>query len=425
MKNNKIVTTWIPAEIQYASKGETPNPEINANKAMIARLKDSNYRLAEAVLAESFIQDKDFFQFIRTKIARGNLDEAEQIIDEYLKSTDNFAETLLPDTLLELCRVYYHKARWQDSIKVINLALSKQDVSAITRITLLQMRTVSLFEIGEFEKCLMDIEEIRSLSILFPFSQCCLYAEALHIKVIARTDGIQRAELFFKKCVKKYLNVNEDGMPDRLLTLLRIKIDLLRLQNKPYASIALACQLLADSMGDDLYKALAILDLAFSENENLSKGAKTQLLALRNKFEKVQIILNEIESLNPESTSSKAISFYQPPKSENMFNEEINEILILDLNLKINLKNLNVSTTTLKNQSLNILKIISENIILRETIFSNVWKLDYDVETHDATLRNAIVRLRKQANIKIICSDQKIIIPNTLLISTEDFSLLN
>ena len=280
--------SWFKADTLLSTKRPLPDQAEDAvsHAVMISRVLESNYLKAEALL-QSTESKPDLIQLIRTKISRGQMEEAHALVIKALEITQEDS-SFKNDLQLELCRVFYRTGEWTQSIEVANVLLNRDTLPSVGRLAALQTRSLCWFELGNWDRALRDIEDSRSLKMLYEQSQCCLYTEVLKIKTLARKNGVEGTLPLLSELWKKTANGEIPGNADTLLTLLRLEIDLKRIDNKDFSQEALACFHTAHAMGDDLYEALSILDLAYSTPSPLQRESRKRLFSLREKFRKIE-----------------------------------------------------------------------------------------------------------------------------------------
>ncbi|MBC7693053.1 MAG: hypothetical protein H7222_14920 [Methylotenera sp.] len=413
----------IEADIQLATGFRvSESSEEQRTDCLIARVDRSNYRLAEALISQSG-KTGDFFQSIRTKISRGHFDEAESLLKQAILH-DEGADSLTTDLLrLELARVHYQNGRYFETLEVTQRALGNPELSGLPRLTLLQIQSACWFELGEWSKALKDIEAIRCLQLIYPVAQSGFYSEALRVKTVARSFGLIEAEAAMKQMTQRYFNSEQIGNADRLLTLLRLRLDLNRLAGLPISVCALACHTLADAMGDGLYTALALMDLKYSESKLLSQEADTRLSALRGQFSRVDQLdtcPDDSEmALQHHSESAKTLRRLSLKRRDDgrSLLQPISTLLFPENHLRVDLQTVSVHPLKLQKQTQDIIQALSAGDLTREALFTKVWNLAFVPERHDLILRNALVRARKQTQTTLLCENQKIGLRGTLVVS--------
>ncbi len=410
------VNSWLKDQ-EKSSKGLPLEPGENLDLAcMAARLEKSNYRLAEAILAEQ--PTKDVLQYVRTHIARGRFEEARALISAVLAEyTDAALAPIRADLTLELSRIEYQNGNWALAIEAATHGLLDNDLRPVIRITLLQIRAAAFFEMQNWGSALQDIDSIYSLKLLYPGAQAAFYADVLRIKIIARLHTVARAreELqgLWLRSIRGDINLNFDA----ILTLLRLEIDLKRLNHEPYSVLAHACLMIADQMGDALYAALAWVDIAYAEDLQLRDAAITNLAPLREKFKRIDAIINEIETRAARSEYSRNVLKYQIKKMKGSHSYgQFQSLFILNPDIKITFLPNAVALTRLQGQTKNILKQLFQSKQGKEALFKNIWNLDFKAERHDIILRNALMRARKQTGLEITSKEGSIELKRGLII---------
>lgn len=398
--------SWMTTYLRLATgdaKDAAPTDD-PALACLLARVEKSNYRLAEAILTSQG-GEKDFLQDIRTRISRGFIEEARREVRAALANlADGDAEEFRGELLFEMARIEYQSGNWAESVGYLNQAASLPDLPSITRMSVLQTRAACRYELADWPGTLADVDVVRSLQTLYPRAGTALYAEVLWIKAIARQQGTATAWPHVNELWRRFSEARIPRNADALLTLLRLTIDLRRLENQPIADLAHACHRLAEAMGDGLYAALAAVDLAYSDSLFLREQARSTLLVARARYRRIDVLLREIESAEPDCETARNIlaqriaALDPAPRRLACASESI---VLLDPDFRIDLASLDIRPISFQEKSREILLALREGSMEKRDFFRKIWRVAYKRERHDIVLRNALARTRKQGGIDV------------------------
>jgi hypothetical protein len=402
-------------EVPHASGVERALPTLES-LSLIARVQNGNYRLSEAMLAASG-EKADLLTWVRTQIGRGDLDAAEPVVLRFLQ--DPAYIHVHSDLDLELARIYFQKCSWLHCIETANRALLREETTALGRLTLLQVRSHSWFELGDWNKSLVDLDRVQSLRTLFLQAQAAFYSDVLRVKVTARLSGPTAAGRMANRLEKNIFGDSSVPGADPVLTLLRLRSDLSRLEGTVSETTLLASFWIAQAMGDGIYSGLALLDLA-GHGSRLSISAAPLLETFLSRHLKLRILQADCQLYEPESTAGRTLAFpitkVSTDRSEYDFETPPEFLFFLEWQVRLHLPSLEVTRTKIQSRSAKILKALSNGPCERAKLFEDVWSLSYRAESHDVILRNALHRLRRQAGIEICSTDGQIALKNAMAI---------
>jgi hypothetical protein len=353
-----------------------------------ARVLDFNFRRAEGLC---FTQQKDSLQLIRTLIARGNMAVLEDTISR-MRTQDSTLEHN-PEWRLEMARVAMLNGQWENGLSETNAVLNLQPTS-ITRMTTLQTSSIAHYELGDFAAAKRDIEYIRSMGLIYPRAQAHFYNEVLRIKILACEGQIENADHQLSQMWTRFLRDRQLNV-NTALTLLRTETHIRRCAHQSLNRAAYASLLLCELMGDDLYAALARLELY------LAGDAPSRLADViendRRRFAKVDLLLNEIESGAATSTTAKNLGqskkensslFHCPHSSFTMIAIPKHQVL---LQLEpFAAHQLEIGTRP----SQTLMAILEQERPTKQSVFEDVFGQKYVSHLHDRLLHMTLSRAR-------------------------------
>ena len=407
-------------ETVISAQGQVLPSEVDHNTQIyLARTAENNARKAEALL---YTEPADPFQELRTLLSRGQFEDAEKKLAELNSSLDATAVHSRVELYLDQSRLAAYRNDWIKSLELCNEGLALNP-TVVTRMTLLQVRSLALFELGQFAGARKDIDLISSLATLFPATPNAFYAGVLKARIAARTGGVQAgfAQLM---PLRKHLQQATSGGRDLLLTLLRTEIDLLRLNDQNITAHAVACFVLAEQMGDELYAGLAFLDLYLSVSLEFRKALEGTLKVYSSRFEKLRSLLNEVETGIPGSTSSKTIKMAVAIAASPDFlsqaaltaPQQIKSLVLLSAHQVIELDPFRIRTTEFQEKAMAVLQIMKAEPILKAELMKRVWNVKYSSHLHDSVLRTTFTRLRKTTGATIRSAEGKVTLEGVLIL---------
>ena len=393
------------AEFRYVTTGKIDIPQQGASggelplriQALRARTIEGDARKAEAICLSS---DQPLIDKIRTGLARGTLCE---VRDAFTSALANAPGQDRAEFALEWCRLLNCEAEWDECIKAAHAAWF-EEMSSVTRMTFLQVRSIALFESGHLPRALEDVEKIRSLSSLYPFAPVRVYADILSAKITGRLTSPAAGN---KELGLLWTQLETAGKMSRdyLLYLLRAKLDLKRLQDQPTANYAEACVRVASEIGNDFYKALAMVDAYHSEKTpgpDLTRDVGEACL----KFRRARI---QFEALK---------SFQKPMKSSETWDwkgSHVTHFIFSEFRKVIQLSPFQVASFREDSVEWEALLALSTGSIGKNDLFSRLHgKRSYNAGVHDGYLHALLYRLRAKSGLKIGSSSGKLNLSNAL-----------
>jgi tetratricopeptide (TPR) repeat protein len=408
---NELLPVWLKTESELATSDRSDNddPNIELTKTL---LRDYDARRAEAIALHQRVHP---LQLLRVLIERGHFARASETLEELkgeLTAEDSAASV---EIYLEEARLLGHRGEWSRAAEICEKAI-RLEPPTVTLMALLQVRSLAHFELGEFEKALSDIESLECLSKLFPKAASLLYSRITRIKILVRTRAKPRAERELKN-----LWENIQPTPDSVLSLLRLEIDLRRLEGRDYGDLARACLWLSEKMGEALYSALARLDSYFLRP---SLTERKSLESVFFEFPKVQRILEEVEGTSSfVSTTSQSIREFRTKSKaapQTREREPHFELLILPkAQILVSEKEGKLHFRKLKKrkQLFVAAENLSEGPISKERFFAKQWgKSRYVPLLHDGLIRTLVCRLRKEMRVDILSENGSLRTEGVLLV---------
>lgn len=344
---------------------------------------------------------------IRAAQLRGDLKEAEKLIQQF--ETAHSSDLAKTESLLEQARLAAFNGEWHKCFELCcdGLRLSPP---LITLVSLLQVRAVAYFELGEFLLSLRDIENVETYSTMVPNAVGVSFSRILKTKVLARVEGVQKARRHIQRLwdsidTTAVLNL------DNLVALMRAEVDLNRISNEPSAMQAVACASVAHKLGDRLYLGLAILDLYFSVPLDSREEIMPILAPYVEEYPRIQNILKEIKSENDNdflSTTAKSFTAKDNNKIAIDFSrinnliEKTSLIVLPRYSCFINLGASSIKKGQHLASSLQTVKALSQRDIGKDKLLNIIYGVkNYSADLHDATIRTLIHRTRKKIGVEI------------------------
>jgi tetratricopeptide (TPR) repeat protein len=335
-------------------------------------------------------------QQIRTELLRSRFDEAQQSIEQAQSSGIEPAEVYL-----EKARLAALSRRWEDCVEACTRALASQP-AAITQLTLYQVRALAWFELGEMSRALSDLSRIESLAPLFPDAPPAFYARALEARIRARTRSPAHGQAIAAELLRATLGRRALNLDDAL-TLLRLEIDLRRLQSQAILPLAIATHAIADAIGDRLYAAYALLDAYCAMNRTPPEALQASEWR---EFEAARVLEQEIFSVLPRtSTTAETIRNSMTGPSEAP-QEQLTPLTLIfwkTHSLRFDLRSRTVKKVSVSERSLAIATVIADfPRISKSGLFARTWPgMRYTPRLHDGLIRTSLSRLRKETGLEL------------------------
>lgn len=409
-----LVNRWLQTESDIAVSGipSRNRPQDPDEALTVALLQDRDAKKAEAIAIHSQTHP---IQILRTLIQRGHIDEARPLLEKIRSNIPSSESLAIIELLHEEARILGLNGEYSRALEICNETI-KLNPPSVTLIALLQIRAFLFFELGEFKRSLSDVDMMESLARLFPHAPTLLYGRILAIKAMARLRGVSVARLETNR-----LWTNTSHNADSVLTLLRLEIDLRRLEQKDVDDLALATHRIAEKMGDRLYSGWAFLDFYLSKNENSREQDQSHLTSILSEFSSIQNFWDNLE--NPghqKSTTLKTILAHKPRHRNPWPDFDFQEIVLSGKDLIVRLSGDFVSVVPLprRKQLFKAVHHIIPGELTKSEFFAKQWgRCRYVPRLHDGLIRTLICRIRKEMGLRIGSRDGVLKMEPTLLIS--------
>ena len=272
------------------------------------------------------------------------------------------------ELLLEQARVAGFSGDWRECKRLAHKAIELGTATDPTLMTLRQVKSLALYELGEFHVALEEIEEILALSELYPAGRTRFYALILQAKCLAMhsPESIHHSRALIDRVAA---DISEPDL-DHALTLVRAEADLLRMEGLPYEKYSAAAAAFASAMGDLFYECLAYVDLEFSPIEEISKTYRGLLEALATSYSRISML----RSRTLPSTSAKILETGRKRQTHNNSTPAILSIpkfeqaVLLRYGIIVDLKNNKARRETLAGQSAKVLEALAQAPLDKEAI---------------------------------------------------------
>jgi hypothetical protein len=423
-----VIANLKKEEIVYSSKGKIRFSKKldpitkNSLEILQTRYQKGDLRKAEALARAA----PDDLQLFKSLLSRGFLTEARIVLDRLLL-LPSFEEGIPNEILLQEARYSYLAGNWKDAVLKCNLLDRVQNILPLDKMTLYQIRANAYFELSDFANSEADMKKMECFETIFPNGQLPLYAHTNQLRLLSRQISTDQSKKMEDKLWDNWRRSLPTENLDPLLTLIRARIERLRIEKTNFSKESIAAWLISDALGDELYSGLACFDLytsiyPFSIESPLEKELNTYLSA----HSRIQKLMEEVFSSDATQSlceTAKTIRNYisvpRPLSNEiTIEKNEIKLILLFNLGVLVDLKSRKISKVELQPQSREIIKLLMSSSTNKENLFLAIWKLNaFSPERHDSVIRTALHRIRQQSGIEIQCHQQEISLdPSTLVI---------
>lgn len=397
-KINNPHADWIQAENVLCSTGRPSAQGSAEEQVYLARMLENDGRKSEA-LAET--QNVTAIQRLRTMIQRGKFAEAIELLVQVDK--DGPIET--PEVLLEEARIKAFSGQWTDCFAICQKAVS-QKPTGLTLQTIMQVRSLALFELGDFSACARDLDLLESMSRIYPSSQASLYARITMVKLLAVKGELRRARRELNLLWQDFRSPKR-GSLDFLLVLLRAESCLSFCEGGDPLRFSQACGLVARTTGEDFYGALALME---SANARLPDDETQRTLANdRERFSRLKLLQTEIDSKQkPISTSAAVIRAWKSGRELASLPapSAANFILLENHNVLIQLQPFQIHKLSAESKLLKVLAVLAKGRISKEVLFRQVWEMqNYVPHLHENLVFQTIGRVRRTLGVAIDTAD--------------------
>lgn len=394
-------------------------------------LQKGDFKLSHAL---ALTGDVEILQKIRSLLKRGSLAQAEQYISEMLSGKVDLPPSEVAEFILEKARHECFEGRWLEAVLSATSGIAKQP-DGITLATLLQVRSLAFFELGEFEFCRKDITSLDSLGVLFPKSQARLFTDILKIK-LESLSGLSTKTLPGRKRLWSDWRSEKTVQPLTLLALIRLETFLLQVEKKSsYVRWSLASFFLARTLGDELYASLALCELwEFSRSsatlsEKLQVG-KQNFARIANFFQEARSAMAQRLGL---STSTKTIlqteinrhqdfegiaksveaQLQNSSNEQFLYFEEHKTLVSANLQGKFDL--------SLHPRLSRVLSLLCQSSQTSESLFCQAWEMKaFNFRIHNEALAQTLSRLRRNYGLTIKSRDRFVTLENVIYVPSEN-----
>ncbi len=413
MDNHRVANGTLP-------KVQTVNGEVHQAFYDGDLLKATGLSLTESVHP---------FLAAMTLTARGDLGEAQETLAQ-LDSPD-LSEAESAEIATEKSRIHGFLGEWQKCIDVSSQQIERRP-TGVTLVTLLMIRAVAHFEIGNFSACENDLKKQESLLKLYPNSISAFYHNTLKVRLLAVTERLETGARLLTNQWEKVLS-NPYKIEDEILSLLRSEITLRRHQTDLAFNQILGCHHLALALGEDLYVGFSLLELHFTiADDGFQKFLWQEFLQnscgkhvrIRQLFLEAQNTKSEVSPTGHQLRLAESISLQQCiDKRASLKEIAIEQLLGLqspDLifpqhGLFYSLR----ARAGHKIESPQILKAcsaLSQNRLSKASFFQKVWEQNhFSAHLHDPPVKMLLTRMR-QSGIQVRSEKGQIFLANSLVI---------
>lgn len=373
----KTLSRDLANELAYNATGDEAS---DTNPAYSSRVIESNFRKSEALLS---LHDHHPMQEVRTLFLRGQLAAARELLEKLESQELTSLEKV--ELALERARLFSYEGKWSEAKAACDAAIGMRP-SSLTLMTLHSVRSVAHFELGHFDLALLDLDRVRSFSEIYPYSISRFYAENLKAKIFIRQNpeslvSLQEKLLASLQSLKKI-------SADHLLTLLRTYADMAFVTKQSPVKYSSAAFLLADQMGDNLYRELSRVELATLSGD-LSK--------VSGEYARVTQLID-----GSKTTTAQALRRQFGSEPQAVFPEGTEKIFWIATGIVIDLKNLKISQFENHHRLFSAVQILSEGSLSKAKFFERVWNQKrYSPHLHDSLVRVLLSRLRKELGASV------------------------
>lgn len=401
MKKHHLID-WTSLETSILATGRRPVSMNTAITAYYKRAHEGHAKKSEAYLLQN-LDEIDLLNEIRTHISRGNIDEAQTLLNSYQKQNSN----LDVEIDVEKCRVLCFLGQWHEAYTLLSDVILQGPV-AISLMTLLQMRALALYEMGDFPTALKDIEKIKSLSTLYPFSQSILFSSITKSKIFALQNRWLEARALRRDLWRTFLS--QEFNYDNFTSLLRLEIDFCRLQSSDAHKYIQLCLQVTEVSGDDLYYALAYFDQAIANN--MDEDHKNGVLFYASKHPRLEKLWKDWSRGHSPGTSFNLIKKTLLTNKKQDYTK-IKHVVFIKSSILIDIKQGAMMKFSSKNTASILAQFVDTKQISKEIFFKSLYEnMLYSPELHDQVIDTNLYRMRKLGlNIKTV--NKMIVLLNT------------
>lgn len=399
-------------EKAHAMDGTTPSENENDPivQAFIAHFKEWDARKCEAL---TLLGRTHPILQLRALLFRGRHKEASQL----LKGLNSFDldDKEFAEMLFQQARLAALEGNWALCIDIAESAGSAE-LHPTSKMALFQVEALAHFELGNLDQAQQLLERTESLGTYFKFSASRIYAVLLALKISARRRGTDSA---FAQLDSLWAELKQSGSLDRnmIQALLRTEIDLCRLSGRPHARQAVAALLIAESMGEELYAALGLVDCYYAVPGEMSAEFERRARSETKEFPRIKAIFDEIQGKTETlSTSAEAIKIFEASgqKGESFpipLATEVQSISFENRGIVLDLKSGQCFDLTAFPQLLQAVEMFGRQPIWeKEDFFHALWgNQKYAAHLHESLIFALQRRLKTKFHLKVKSQSSKVV----------------
>jgi hypothetical protein len=344
-----------------------------------------------------------------------------------------------PEVLLEKARLKNMNAEWPEAYRLASIAIDCEP-TAVTHMTLLQVRSISLYEMGLYQQCLKDLEKIETFSRLYPKAITAFYGKVLGCKTLILEGEGATAQKLRRECWTS-LRPDDQAKYDKLMVLLRLEADLARIWGHDPSPFIHGHSLMAEKIGNELYKGLAILEMFFCRGAiaHPQPFSSHGFDEVRRKLERAEAHLPRIKRMRHEilsdepwiSTSSKVLRNYYlslsgPAESNERKLEatrffdsdrELRTVVFLRSMIALSLASFEFQSFENSKVTQKILGCLSSGACAREDVFLALYgRIKFVPHLHNGTIDSSLSRVRNNLGLSLQARDNMIFLKDCLMV---------
>ncbi len=396
-------------EFQQSSLGKIEALDANA-RSFAARTIENDAYMAEALaLTEGSIEP---LERARAFLMRGSCSEASSILHNLPYKNDEE----LGEILLEKARLFSFEGEWQKSLECADHAYSLK-LNSLTHFTVLQVRSVVLFELGYLTEALAALAPIYSLAKMFPFADHEIFADSLKVKILSRLGLHEKAGHLISDIWERWLRKGNFNSV-QLLSLLRAMADVAIGKGGCPTSLLYATYLIAKASGLGLYEGMAVLQLHLSSIAGQKQAWSDEISTAVQKFSRIRKLISELNSAADDqvstsisiSTSARVLiqlkanreSLGSAQCQTSGLHREPSHLIFVDGSLLVSLSPLTFAVQKFPSQIKRALALLAEGPVARGDFFSCMNDgQKYFRDTHDGVVRTLCHRIRKVTGLEV------------------------
>jgi hypothetical protein len=344
-------------------------------------------------------------QLLKTQIAVGSYEAASELLLKMQESISEGDQDKHIELVLEAARMACHQGEWAMAEKLSAQGLASLP-TGITQLTLRQVRSTALIELGRLREAGMEIRLAKILSQLFPHGNLQVYVQATEVRWQTRSGDLKKAHQLLTTI---WRNLSDTALNiDVCVVLCRVELEIRQLSLKRFDHLALGIWAMCERNGDKLYSALAAAEIPFSSAVLKFWDKEFELAGL---YSRARLAISAKHS-RVNHTPSHAVEL-TPEESR-----DLQTLILESWNIQVDLRTLKVSRVKYSDQVWKALSAIAGINLPRAEFFKQVWELQKFVpEIHDDVVRRLISRLRKTTGCQVTVVSGAVGLPSTLVVS--------